>query len=302
MKNTCWNSPSGRVISIEGNGDIRIVLITGLSGAGKSHALNCFEDLGYYCVDNMPPTLIPKFAELFLQSENKKVAMVCDMRGAAFFEDLFEALRDLEEQKVDYEILFLVASDEVLIRRFKETRRRHPLGNLSLPDAIQKEREALSELRGRANQEIDTTSLKPWELKAKIVQLYEPEQRDKNMQIRIISFGFKFGLPPDADLVFDVRFLPNPHYVEHLQPLSGEDEQVRDYLWRWGETDKYFRMLVDLLEFSIPFYVKEGKTSLVISLGCTGGKHRSVVIADELGKMLGSRFNLLVEHRDIHKT
>jgi len=290
------------VILIEGNGDIRIVLITGLSGAGKSHALNCFEDLGYYCVDNMPPTLIPKFAELFLQSENKKVAMVCDMRGGAFFEDLFEALRDLEKQKVDYEILFLVASDEVLIRRFKETRRRHPLGNLSLPEAIQKEREALSELRGRANQEIDTTSLKPWELKTKIVQLYEPGQRDKNMQIRIISFGFKFGLPPDADLVFDVRFLPNPHYVEHLQPLSGEDDQVRDYLWRWGETDKYFRMLVDLLEFSIPFYVKEGKTSLVISIGCTGGKHRSVVIADELGKMLGSRFSLLVEHRDIHKT
>ncbi|MCJ7806177.1 MAG: RNase adapter RapZ [Clostridia bacterium] len=280
---------------------MRIVLITGLSGAGKSHALNCFEDLGYYCVDNMPPTLIPKFADLFIQSENKKVALVCDMRGAAFFEDLFEALQELEDRKADYEILFLVADDEVLIRRYKETRRRHPLGNISLPEAIRKEREVLSELRGRADREIDTSSLKPWELKGRIVELYEPEQRDKNMQIRIVSFGFKYGLPPDADLVFDVRFLPNPHYVDHLKVLTGEDDQVKDYLWRWAETGNYFHKVKDLLEFSIPFYVKEGKTSLVISIGCTGGKHRSVVISDELGHVLGSRFNLTVEHRDIHK-
>lgn len=279
---------------------MRIVLITGLSGAGKSHALNCFEDLGYYCVDNMPPTLIPKFADLFVHSENKKVALVCDMRGAAFFRDLFEALHELEESNRDYEILFLVANDEVLIRRYKETRRRHPLGNMSLPEAIKKEREALSELRGKASQEIDTSTLKPWELKARIVELYEPEQREKNMQIRIVSFGFKFGLPVDADLVFDVRFLPNPHYVDHLQALTGEDEQVKDYLWRWAETGKFFQKVKDLLEFSIPFYVKEGKTSLVIAIGCTGGKHRSVVISDELGRVLGSRFNLAVEHRDIY--
>ncbi len=280
---------------------MRIVLITGLSGAGKSHALNCFEDLGYYCVDNMPPTLIPKFADLFIQSENKKVALVCDMRGAAFFEDLFEALQELEDRKADYEILFLVADDEVLIRRYKETRRRHPLGNISLPEAIRKEREVLSELRGRADREIDTSSLKPWELKGRIVELYEPEQRDKNMQIRIVSFGFKYGLPPDADLVFDVRFLPNPHYVDHLKVLTGEDDQVKDYLWRWAETGNYFNKVKDLLEFSIPFYVKEGKTNLVVSIGCTGGKHRSVVISDELGHVLGSHFNLTVEHRDIHK-
>ena len=283
------------------SGGMRIVLITGLSGAGKSHALNCFEDLGYYCVDNMPPTLIPKFADLFIQSENKKVALVCDMRGAAFFEDLFEALRELEEHNRDYEILFLVASDEVLIRRYKETRRRHPLGSMSLPEAIKKEREALSELRGKADQEIDTSNLKPWELKARIVALYEPELRDKNMQIRIVSFGFKYGLPPEADLVFDVRFLPNPHYVDHLKELTGEEELVKDYLWRWAETGKYFHKVKDLLEFSIPFYVKEGKTSLVIAVGCTGGKHRSVVISDELGRVLGSRFSLEVEHRDIHK-
>jgi RNase adapter protein RapZ len=280
---------------------MRIILITGLSGAGKSYALNCFEDLGYYCVDNMPPTLIPKFADLFGQSVNKKVALVCDMRGAAFFEDLFEALRELEDYNRDYEILFLVASDDVLIRRYKETRRRHPLGEMNLPEAIKKEREVLSELRGKADREIDTSTLKPWELKAKIVELYEPDQRDKNMQINIVSFGFKYGLPPDADLVFDVRLLPNPHYVDHLKALTGEDNRVKEYLWRWAETEKYFHKVKDLLEFSIPFYVKEGKTSLVIAVGCTGGKHRSVVISDELGRVLGSNFNLMVEHRDIYK-
>ena len=284
------------------SGAMRIVLITGLSGAGKSHALNCFEDLGYYCVDNMPPTLIPKFAELFAQSENKKVALVSDMRGAAFFDDLFEALQELEAASIDYEILFLVAEDDILICRYKETRRRHPLGKMSLPDAIKKEREVLSELRGKASVEIDTSYLKPWELKAKIVEIYEPEQREKNMQIQIVSFGFKYGLPPDADLVFDVRFLPNPHYVDHLQPLTGEDDQVKEYVWRWKETASYFEKVKDLLEFSIPYYVKEGKTSLVITIGCTGGKHRSVVLAEELGQTLSSRFNILVKHRDIDKS
>jgi len=280
---------------------IRLVLITGLSGAGKSHALNCFEDLGYYCVDNMPPTLIPKFADLFIQSENKKVALVCDLRGAAFFNDLFEALQELEGRNVDYEILFLAASDETLIHRFKETRRRHPLVEYSLPEAISREREALSGLRGKASREIDTTSLKPWELKSKIVEIYEPGQRDKNMQIHLLSFGFKHGLPPESDLVFDVRFLPNPHYVENLKPLTGEDLQVREYVWQWSETGRYFDKVKDLLDFSIPFYIKEGKTNLVISIGCTGGKHRSVVLAEDLGRFLGSRYNVVVEHRDIGK-
>lgn len=280
---------------------IKLVLITGLSGAGKSHALNCFEDLGYYCVDNMPPTLIPKFADLFIQSENKKVALVCDLRGAAFFNDLFEALQELEGRNVDYEILFLVASNETLIHRFKETRRRHPLGELGLPEAISREREALSGLRGKASREIDTTSLKPWELKSKIVEIFEPGQREKNLQIHLLSFGFKYGLPLDSDLVFDVRFLPNPHYVENLKPLTGEDLQVREYVWQWSETGRYFDKVKDLLDFSIPFYIKEGKTNLVISVGCTGGKHRSVVLAEDLGRFLGSRYNVAVEHRDIGK-
>lgn len=281
--------------------NLRLVLITGLSGAGKSYALDSFEDLGYYCVDNMPPALISKFVDIFLQSANKNVALVCDMRGAAFFEDLFAALSELATRKIDYEILFLVADDDVLIRRYKETRRRHPLGSLSLPEAIQKEREALSELRGRANREIDTSFMKPWELKTKIVELFEPGKRDKNMQIRLISFGFKYGLPRHADLVFDVRFLPNPYYVEHLRALTGEEDKVQEYLLRWPETTRFINLAQELLQFTIPLYVKEGKTSLVITIGCTGGKHRSVFLAEKLGRSLGTNFNLVVEHRDIHK-
>lgn len=282
---------------------IQIVLITGLSGAGKSHAINCFEDLGFFCVDNLPPALIPKFAELCLQSEGKisRVALVCDMRGGAFFNHLFEALQEMEGNEINYEILFLEASDEVLLRRFKETRRRHPLSNMGLLEAIQAERLALSELRGKADRIIDTSSFSPRDLKEKIYEIYEPGQRERSMPVIIVSFGFKYGLPLDADLVFDVRFLPNPHYVEHLRPLTGEDPQVKEYLWRWMVTHKYMQKLQDLLEFSIPYYIREGKAQLVVALGCTGGKHRSVALAIELARLLGSRYRVQVEHRDINK-
>ncbi|MEW5783519.1 MAG: RNase adapter RapZ [Bacillota bacterium] len=282
---------------------MQFILITGLSGAGKSNAINCFEDLGYFCVDNLPPTFIPKFAELCAQSEGKvnRVALVCDMRGGAFFGHLFEALQELEGNDIDHEILFLEADNEVLIRRFKETRRRHPLGDLSLPEAIQKEREALSELRGKADKVIDTSNLEPRELKDKIAHLYEPEKREKSMHILIISFGFKYGLPLDADLVFDVRFLPNPHYVQHLRTLTGETPEVKEYIWRWMVTHKYFQKVQDLLEFSLPYYIREGKSHLVIALGCTGGRHRSVALANELGRVLGNRYNLSIEHRDVDK-
>ncbi len=282
---------------------IQIVLITGLSGAGKSHAINCFEDLGFFCVDNLPPALVPKFAELCLQSEGKisRVALVCDMRGGAFFNHLFEALQEMEGNEINYEILFLEASDEVLLSRFKETRRRHPLSNMGLLEAIQAERLALSELRGKADRIIDTSSFSPRDLKEKIYEIYEPGQRERSMPVIIVSFGFKYGLPLDADLVFDVRFLPNPHYVEHLRPLTGEDPQVKEYLWRWMVTHKYMQKLQDLLEFSIPYYIREGKAQLVVALGCTGGKHRSVALAIELARLLGSRYRVQVEHRDINK-
>ncbi len=282
---------------------IEFVLITGLSGAGKSHALNCFEDMGYFCVDNLPPTFIPKFAELCSQSEGKvnKVALVCDMRGGAFFDHLFDALQELEGIGFDYQILFLEAEDDILIRRFKETRRRHPLSNVSLPEAIKKEREALAELRGKANHTIDTSRLTPRELKETLNRLYSSHQRERNMLIHIVSFGFKYGLPPDADLVFDVRFLPNPHYVEHLRPLTGNDEPVKEYLWRWMVTHKFFQKLQDLLLFSIPYYIREGKPHLVVAVGCTGGKHRSVVLANELARVMSERYTVDVEHRDVHK-
>lgn len=282
---------------------ILIVLITGLSGAGKSHAINCFEDLGFFCVDNLPPTFIPKFAELCLQSEGKisKIALVCDSRGGAFFDHLFEALQELEENEINHEILFLEASDEVLLRRYKETRRRHPLSGVGLLEAIQSERVALAELRGKADKVIDTSDLTPRDLKKKIFGIYEPGQRERGMSVLLLSFGFKYGVPLDADLVFDVRFLPNPHYVEHLRPLTGEDAPVKDYLWRWMVTHKYFQKLQDLLEFSIPYYVREGKVQLVVAVGCTGGKHRSVALANELGRVLANRYRVQIEHRDIDK-
>ncbi len=282
---------------------LQIVLITGLSGAGKSHAINCFEDLGFFCVDNLPPTFILKFAELCLQSEGKisKIALVCDMRGGAFFNHLFKALHELEENEINHEILFLEASDEVLLRRYKETRRRHPLSDMGLLEAIQAERLALGELRGKADKIIDTSLLAPRDLKKKIFEIYEPGQRERGMPVLLVSFGFKYGMPLDADLVFDVRFLPNPHYVEHLRSLTGKDARVKDYLWRWMVTHKYFQKLQDLLEFSIPYYIREGKVQLVVSIGCTGGKHRSVALADELGRVLSNRYRVHIEHRDIDK-
>lgn len=282
---------------------IQIVLITGLSGAGKSVAINCFEDLGFFCVDNLPPGFIPKFAELCLQSEGKisKVALVCDMRGGAFFNDLFEALIELERDGVNHEILFLEAGDEVLLRRFKETRRRHPLSETGLLEAIREERSALGELKGKADKVIDTSELTPRELKKKIFEIYEPGRREKGMPVLLVSFGFKYGVPLDADLVFDVRFLPNPHYVEHLRPLTGEDAPVKKYLWQRKVTQKYFQKLHDLLKFTIPYYAREGKVQLVVAIGCTGGKHRSVALSRELGRVLSRHYRVYIEHRDIDK-
>ncbi len=283
---------------------LKFILITGLSGAGKSKAVDCFEDLDYFCIDNFPPTFIPKFAELCAHSQGKtnKVALVCDIRGKAFFENLFDALNDLEGMGFDYEILFLEASEEVLTHRFKETRRRHPLPGKSLAESLRKEREVLSDLRGIADNIIDTSFLSPGELKEKIANIYmEPDQRNRNLRIRLISFGFKYGLPMESDLVFDIRFLPNPFYVERLRYLKGDDPQVKEYIWRWTVTHQYFQKIQDLLEFSIPHYIREGKASLVVALGCTGGKHRSVNLVNELEQLFGDRYSLSVEHRDINK-
>lgn len=286
--------------------NIRFVIITGLSGAGKSQAVKSFEDLGYFCIDNLPPLLLPKFAELAIQSGGKinKIALVSDIRGGQFFASLSEALHELEETGLDYEILFLEADDNILIRRFKETRRRHPLADLgSIAEGIQAERRMLAEIRGKADKIIDTSELTPQQLKEEITSLYAPGSEQENILITLVAFGFKYGIPLDADMVLDVRFLPNPHYVENLRSLTGNDRDVQDYVWKWSITHKFFQKLVDLVEFLIPCYIKEGKPQLVIAIGCTGGKHRSVVLVRELEKILrGKKYNVITELRDISKS
>jgi len=286
--------------------NIRFVIITGLSGAGKSQAIRSFEDLGYFCIDNLPPALIPKFAELAAQSDGKinRIALVSDIRGGDFFSNLLEALQTLEGIGFDYEILFLEADDDVLIRRFKETRRRHPLASLgSIAEGIREERRLLAEIRTKADKVIDTSVLAPQQLKEEITALYAPGSEQENILITLVAFGFKYGIPLDADLVFDVRFLPNPHYVEHLRQLTGHDEGVKEYVWKWTITHKFFQKLIDLIEFLVPCYIKEGKPQLVIAVGCTGGKHRSVAIVNELDKILrGKNYRVIKEFRDITKT
>ncbi|NLL58986.1 MAG: RNase adapter RapZ [Firmicutes bacterium] len=283
----------------------RFVLITGFSGAGKSGALHSFEDLGFFCMDNLPPALIPKFAELCIQSGGKinRVALVCDIRGGELFGGLFEALDRLEEMGFDYEILFLEASEEILIRRFKETRRRHPLAEKgSITEAIREERSRLEDIRGKADVVVDTSDLALADLKEKINRLYAPEHWEKNILITIISFGYKYGLPLDADLVLDVRFLPNPHYVESLRHLDGNHPHVHNYIWKWAITHRFFQKLKDMIQFLIPCYIREGKPQLVIAIGCTGGRHRSVSLSNELADLLaGESYSVRTEHRDINK-
>ncbi|HEX7056335.1 MAG TPA: RNase adapter RapZ [Bacilli bacterium] len=281
----------------------KLVIISGMSGAGKTIAVQSLEDLGFFCVDNLPPVLIPKFAELIEQSKGRigKVALVIDLRGREFFTALAEALNYLKEnQTISYEIVFLDATDAVLVQRYKESRRRHPLAPEGLPlEGIMLERRLLEELKGMATQVIDTSGLKPMQLKERIVERYH-QLHVKTIVVNVISFGFKYGIPIDADLVFDVRFLPNPHYIEHLRPLTGIHSDVYDYVMRWPDTQIFLQKLLDMLNFLIPQYLQEGKGQIVIGIGCTGGKHRSVAIAEYLGKMLDNNETemIKVSHRD----
>jgi len=277
-----------------------------MSGAGKTIAVQSLEDLGFFCVDNLPPVLIPKFAELIEQSEGKigKVALVIDLRGREFFTALFESLRYIKEHStLDYEILFLEATDSVLVQRYKESRRRHPLAPMDAPlEGILQERRLLEELKGLASQVIDTSQLKPAQLKEKIVSRFTNIDAT-SISINVISFGFKYGIPIDADLIFDVRFLPNPHYVESLRPNTGQHPEVYEYVMKWTETQEFLNKLLDLLHFLVPQYRKEGKSQVVIGIGCTGGKHRSVAIAEYLGKVManGENETVRVSHRDAER-
>lgn len=281
--------------------DVRFIIITGLSGAGKTQAIKALEDLGYFCVDNLPPQLIPKFAELCRHSaSSRRVAVVCDIRGGEFFDAVFGALAELDREGMPYQILFLEANDETLVRRHKETRRRHPLAaNGRILEAIEEERRRLQALRGRATKVIDTSDLTPQKFREEIIQIFAGEGGLERLIITVVSFGFKYGLPLDADLVFDVRFLPNPHYVDELRPLTGNDPRVDAYVMSWPVTRRFMRRIADLLDFLLPHYVREGKTQLAVALGCTGGRHRSVVIANHLGEQLRAQgHTVLIEHRD----
>ncbi|MFE8696565.1 RNase adapter RapZ [Cytobacillus sp. FJAT-53684] len=282
--------------------ETQMVVITGMSGAGKTVVIQSFEDLGFFCVDNLPPTLLPKFLELMKESGNKmnKVALVMDLRGREFFDHLFKALDDLSETSwVTPQILFLDADDATLVRRYKETRRFHPLAPSGLPlEGIKLERELLEELKGRAQLIYDTTKLKPRELREKILTEFSVNKATF-FTVNVMSFGFKHGLPIDADLVFDVRFLPNPHYIEHMRPKTGLDEEVSTYVLKWTETTKFLEKVTELLSFMLPHYKREGKAQLVIAIGCTGGQHRSVALAEYIGDYFKKEYHTRITHRDI---
>jgi UPF0042 nucleotide-binding protein len=284
---------------------MRFIVITGISGAGKSLVANYLEDAGFFCIDNLPPLLIPKISEICSHSYRKmdKIALVTDIRGGELLNDLFPALDALTAEGHTYEILFMEASDNVVIKRYKESRRSHPLDHEgSLKKAIAEERRVLEEIKDRANYVIDTSNLTPKQLKEAITGIIVNSEEFGGLIINIISFGFKYGIPIECDLVFDVRFIPNPFYIESLKKHTGKHEEVRKYVLGMPETAEFNEKLNSLLDFLIPNYVKEGKSQLVVGIGCTGGRHRSVVIADELLKSLTEKKNkVVIEHRDIDK-
>ena len=281
---------------------MKFVIVTGLSGSGKSEAMRALEDMGFYCVDNLPPALITKFAELCYQPNSSidKVALGIDIRGRKFFETLYESLAYLEKENYQYEILYLDCSDDVLLKRYKMTRRNHPLSkNIQIPEGIKMERKILEPLREKASCIIDTTNMKPKDLKEEIGKIYSIGENNPKLTISVVSFGFKHGIPSDCDLVFDVRFLPNPYYIEDLRPKTGDDQEVRDYVMNSKISEEFYAKLTDMIQFLVPHYIEEGKQHLVIGIGCTGGRHRSVTISNLIYDDLVNRgYRVVKKHRD----
>lgn len=282
---------------------MRFVIVTGMSGGGKSTAMNMLEDAGFYCADNMPVALIEKFMELLSMPncEIEKAALGLDVRADQSFDDVNKLIDELREKGYPIEILFLEASDRVLLKRYKETRRLHPLStDGDLMRGITREREILSSMRSRADYVIDTTNLLTRELKAELDRIFVDDEKYNSLMINIMSFGFKHGIPQDADLVFDVRFLPNPFYIDELKHKTGLDKEVQDYVMSYPEAHQFLDKLTDMINFLIPNYVKEGKYQLVVAIGCTGGQHRSVTLAGELFNRLRDQgeYGLTLRHRD----
>ncbi|MFX3616752.1 MAG: RNase adapter RapZ [Sporolactobacillus sp.] len=284
--------------------DMQVVIITGMSGAGKTVATRIFEDIGYFCIDNLPPTLLPKFIDLIEDADSNKfnkLALVMDLRGREFFDSLFQSLDSFSKSdRIRPKILFLDASDQTLVQRYKETRRTHPLAQQGRPiEGIQLERKKLEEVKGLAQYYIDTSDLSAHALRDQIISDFGKEA--ETFRVNLLSFGFKYGLPIDADLVFDVRFLPNPYYIKHMRERTGLDADISEYVLKWTETQQFLNKLMDLLRFMLPQYKREGKGQLVIAIGCTGGMHRSVALAEWIGKQLSGEYPTSVSHRDMKK-
>lgn len=283
---------------------MRFVIVTGMSGGGKQTAIKLLEDVGFYCVDNLPVPLIEKFVELIVtsSSEINKVALGLDVRADQPFEEACRVLENLKKNGYKYEILFMDASHQVLLKRYKESRRCHPLSQEGrVEDGICKEREILKAIKENADYVIDTSNLLIRELKEEIKRIFVMNKEYNSLMVTILSFGFKNGIPADADLVFDVRFLPNPYYIDELKPKTGNDKEVQDYVMKSPEAGEFLEKLEDMIRFLIPYYVKEGKYQLVIGIGCTGGKHRSVTLANELYKRMkdNGNYGIKIAHRDV---
>ena len=280
---------------------LHLVIVTGMSGAGKTVAIQSFEDLGYFTIDNMPPALLPKFIQLVeTRDDDYKLALVVDMRSRSFFSEIQLVLDELENQEdLDFKILFLDAADKELVARYKETRRSHPLAaDGRILDGIKLERELLAPLKNMSQNVVDTTELTPRELRKTIAEQFSDQEQTQSFRIEVMSFGFKYGIPIDADLVFDVRFLPNPYYQPELRNQTGEDQAVYEFVMRHEESEDFYRHLLALIEPILPAYKKEGKSVLTIAIGCTGGQHRSVAFAKRLANDLAKNWPVNESHRD----
>ena len=284
---------------------MEIVIISGLSGSGKSQAANALEDLGYYCIDNMPPKLINNFMDIAAEenTELEKAAFVIDARGGALLDDVKNALADLHDKEIPHKIVFLEASDQVLIRRYSETRRNHPLASSgSTTEGIKKERERLKDLRDEADITLDTSNMKPADLYREIKEMFSVGKSEENFIVNILSFGYKHGLPLGADIVIDVRFIPNPYYIPELKKLNGRDKPVSDYVLKQEASREFVSKMKDMIVDLIPFYVNEGKYHLNMAFGCTGGQHRSVAIAEEMARIFREAGkNVILNHRDVDR-